>query len=80
VGIYASPVAYSTSLVPERWRALYYLNPIAGLIDTFRWTVLGHGFNPWWPGVGLSLGVTLTLLISGMVYFRATERSFADNI
>jgi lipopolysaccharide transport system permease protein len=80
VGIYASPVAYSTSLIPERWRALYYLNPMAGLIDTFRWTVLGRGFNPWLPGLGLSLGVTLVLLVSGMLYFRATERSFADNI
>ncbi|HEX4049635.1 MAG TPA: ABC transporter permease [Steroidobacteraceae bacterium] len=80
VGIYASPVAYSTSLVPERWRTFYYLNPMAGLIDTFRWTVLGHGFTPWWPGVGLSLGVALALLISGLLYFRATERSFADNI
>lgn len=80
VGIYASPVAYSTSLVPEGWRSLYYLNPMAGLIDAFRWTVLGSEFTPWWPGVGLSLAVLLALLIFGMLYFRATERSFADNI
>ncbi len=80
VGIYASPVAYSTSLVPEGWRAFYYLNPMAGLIDAFRWTLLGGEFTPWWTGVGLSLGVLLTLLIVGIVYFRATERSFADSI
>jgi lipopolysaccharide transport system permease protein len=80
VGIYASPVAYSTSLVPEGWRTLYYVNPMAGLIDAFRWTVLGREFTPWWPGVGLSLCVLLALLIFGMLYFRATERSFADNI
>jgi lipopolysaccharide transport system permease protein len=80
VGIYASPVAYSTSLVPESWRSLYYLNPMAGLIDAFRWTVLGGEFTPWWPGVGLSLLVLVALLIVGMRYFRATERSFADNI
>ena len=59
---------------------LYYLNPMAGLIDAFRWTVLGGEFTPWWPGVGLSLCVLLALLIVGMLYFRATERSFADNI
>jgi lipopolysaccharide transport system permease protein len=80
VGIYASPVAYSTSLIPEQWRTLYYLNPMAGLIDTFRWTVLGREFTPWWSGVGLSFGVLLTLLVAGTLYFRATERSFADNI
>ena len=79
VGIYASPVAYSTSLVPERWRTLYYLNPMAGLIDSFRWTVLGGQFNPWWPGVGLSLAVLVVLLVVGVLYFRATERSFADS-
>lgn len=80
MGIYVSPVAYSTSLVPQAWRTLYYLNPMAGLIDAFRWTVLGSNFSPWWPGVGLSLGVLLTLLVAGVLYFRATERSFADNI
>jgi lipopolysaccharide transport system permease protein len=80
MGIYVSPVAYSTSLIPESWRALYYLNPMAGLIDAFRWTVLGGNFTPWWPGIGLSLGVLLTLLVAGVLYFRATERSFADNI
>jgi lipopolysaccharide transport system permease protein len=80
VGIYASPVAYSTSLVPEGWRSLYYLNPMAGLIDAFRWTVLGGEFTPWWPGIGLSLCVLFALLIIGVLYFRATERSFADNI
>lgn len=80
MGIYVSPVAYSTSLVPEGWRTLYYLNPMAGLIDAFRWTVLGDHFTPWWPGVCLSLGVLMVLLIAGVLYFRATERSFADNI
>jgi lipopolysaccharide transport system permease protein len=80
MGIYVSPVAYSTSLIPESWRTLYYLNPMAGLIDAFRWAVLGSEFTPWWPGVGLSLCVLLALLVIGVLYFRATERSFADNI
>jgi lipopolysaccharide transport system permease protein len=80
MGIYVSPVAYSTSLIPEAWRTLYYLNPMAGLIDAFRWTVLGSNFTPWWPGIGLSLSVLVVLLVAGLLYFRATERSFADNI
>lgn len=80
MGIYVSPVAYSTSLIPEAWRTLYYLNPMAGLIDAFRWTVLGGNFTPWWPGVALSMSVLLALLIAGVLYFRAAERSFADNI
>lgn len=80
MGIYISPVAYSTSLIPEGWRTIYYLNPMAGLIDAFRWTVLGNNFTPWWPGIGLSLIVMLLLLVVGMLYFRASERSFADNI
>ncbi|MBL0919583.1 MAG: ABC transporter permease [Hydrogenophaga sp.] len=80
MGIYVSPVAYSTSLIPEGWRTLYYLNPMAGLIDAFRWTVLGSNFTPWWPGIGLSLSVLVVLLVAGALYFRATERSFADNI
>ncbi|MGE0351085.1 ABC transporter permease [Hydrogenophaga sp.] len=80
MGIYVSPVAYSTSLIPEGWRTLYYLNPMAGLIDAFRWTVLGSNFTPWLPGIGLSLSVLVVLLVAGTLYFRATERSFADNI
>jgi lipopolysaccharide transport system permease protein len=80
IGIYVSPVAYSTSLIPEDWRVWYYLNPMAGLIDAFRWTVLGGNFTPWWPGVGVSSCVLLVLLVAGVRYFRATERSFADNI
>lgn len=80
MGIYVSPVAYSTSLIPEAWRTFYYLNPMAGLIDAFRWTLLGSNFTPWWPGVALSFSIMLALLIAGVLYFRSTERSFADNI
>jgi len=76
--LYASPVVYSTSLIPEGWaRIVYGLNPMAGVVQGFRWAILGGVM----PSVGLfacSVGVTLLLLLSGILYFRRTERTFAD--
>ncbi len=77
--MYASPVAYSSSIVPERWRALYALNPMVGIIDSFRWALLGQGeFS--WESIGISLGIGLVVFISGAFVFRRIERSFADVI
>jgi lipopolysaccharide transport system permease protein len=77
--MYASPVAYSSSIVPDRWRGLYAINPMVGIIDGFRWALLGQGdFS--WKSVGISLGVGLVLLILGAYVFRRIERSFADVI
>jgi lipopolysaccharide transport system permease protein len=79
-GLYVSPVGFSSKIVPERWRLLYSLNPMVGVIDGFRWAIL-RGETPfYWPGVGLSLAVTFLLLVSGIWYFRRVERSFADVI
>jgi lipopolysaccharide transport system permease protein len=77
VWMYASPVAYSSTLVPERWRALYGLNPMAGVIDGFRWALLGRG-DP--PGALLAVSVVITalLLLGGLLYFRRMEQTFAD--
>jgi lipopolysaccharide transport system permease protein len=80
LGLYVSPVGYSTSLVPERWRAVYALNPMVGIIDGFRWCVLGDAAEPYWPGVALSVATTGVLLVVGAWYFRRTERTFADVI
>jgi lipopolysaccharide transport system permease protein len=76
--LFVSPVAYPSSLVPDAWRPLYALNPVAGLLDGFRWAVLGAP----WRGTGqlVSLAVTATLLISGVLYFQRVERRFADVI
>lgn len=78
LGVYASPVGYSTSLIPDKWRVLYYLNPIAGVIDGFRWSVLGGDL--YMQGVIFSLVFSVIALYSGVVYFRKTEASFADDI
>jgi lipopolysaccharide transport system permease protein len=75
--LYASPVAYSSSLVPERYRGLYRLNPAVGLIDGFRWSLLGRGALDW-RALAVSVGVALVALISGAYVFRRVERGFAD--
>jgi lipopolysaccharide transport system permease protein len=78
-GLYISPVGFSSSVVPQEWRMLYSLNPMVGVIDGFRYSILGEQ-TLYWPGFYLSIaGVTL-LIISGIYYFRQTERTFADII
>ena len=75
--LFATPIAYSSSLVPESFRLLYGLNPMAGVVEGFRWALLGT-VNPSWPLLGMSVGVVVLLLISGLYYFRRMEKSYAD--
>jgi lipopolysaccharide transport system permease protein len=77
IWLFASPVAYSASVVPEKWRSLYNLNPLAGIIEGFRWALLGSQ-NP--PIVSLlsTTAVVLALLYGGIVFFKRMERTFAD--
>ncbi|MEA5503135.1 ABC transporter permease [Halotia wernerae UHCC 0503] len=79
-GLYISPVGFSSSIVPEQWRLLYSLNPMVGVIDGFRWAILGGDSKIYWPGFTLSLGLVALLLVSGIWYFRKMERTFADVI
>ncbi len=79
-GLYISPVGFSSSVIPEKWRLLYSLNPMVGVIDGFRWAILGGGAQLDLPGFILSLGLVSLLLISGIGYFRKMERTFADVI
>lgn len=79
-GLYISPVGFSSSLVPEQWRLLYSLNPIVGVIDGFRWAILGGESKLYLQGFVLSLGLVILLLVSGIWYFRKMERTFADVI
>ncbi|MEP0911421.1 ABC transporter permease [Leptolyngbya sp. GB1-A1] len=79
-GLYISPVGFSSSIVPEQWRLLYSLNPMVGVIDGFRWAILGGSSGIYMPGFLLSLFLVAVLLISGVWYFRKVERTFADVI
>jgi lipopolysaccharide transport system permease protein len=81
LGLFVTPVGFSSSLVPEKWQILYNLNPLVFLIDAFRWSILGS------ESISISSGqilgfttIVLTLLISGIYFFCKTEKTFADNI
>lgn len=77
-GLYISPVGWTSDRIPEQWRMLYSLNPMVGVIDGFRWCIVGT--QPYWPAVIISIVVSLLFLVIGIAYFRKTEKSFADNI
>ena len=79
-GLYISPVGFSSSIVPQKWRLLYSLNPMVGVIDGFRWAILRGQSEIYLPGFLLSLGVIALLVFSGIWYFRKTEKTFADVI
>ncbi len=77
--MYATPVVYPLSMVPEQWRALYSLNPMVGIIEAFRWSLLGKG-NVDLFALGASAAFIVVLMVPGLVFFRSSERSFADII
>ena len=79
-GLYVSPVGFSSTIVPEQWRLLYSINPMVGVIDGFRWAILGGNTQLYWPGFLLSLFLVLVILVTGIYYFRKTEKTFADII
>jgi lipopolysaccharide transport system permease protein len=79
-GLYVSPVGFSSSVVPANWRLLYSLNPMVGVIDGFRWCLLGGESRMYWPGFALSMTVVGLFLWFGIRQFRKVEKSFADLI
>src|SRR5215813_11352733 len=79
-GLYVSPVGFSSSVVPEQWRLLYSLNPMVGIIDGFRWCILGGQSGLYVPGLAMSIGVTAFSLWFGIRRFRTMEKNFADLI
>jgi lipopolysaccharide transport system permease protein len=79
-GLWATPVGYSSSVVPEKWRLLYSLNPMVGVIDGFRWCILGGRAAIYWPGFALGLLVIALALWLGVTQFRRLEKTFADVI
>ena len=78
-GLYISPVGFSSSVVPDKWRLIYSLNPMVGVIDGFRWAIIGNT-QMYWPGFFFSVGLAGLLLIVGFWSFRSMERKFADVI
>lgn len=77
--LFATPVAYSSKVVSGAWQFLYSLNPMAGVVNGFRWALLGIGTGPSLE-LWISIGISLAVLISGLIYFRNMERTFADTI
>jgi lipopolysaccharide transport system permease protein len=80
-GLYISPVGFKASIVPEKYQLLYSLNPMVGVIDGFRWAIIGgEEFQVNWQSFGISALLVSLILISGVIFFRRTERTFADII
>ena len=79
-GLYISPVGFPSSIVPERFRFLYALNPMVGIIDGFRWSVLGAQHSISWQGLAVAVVEVVALVVFGIRYFRKTEQTFADVI
>lgn len=79
-GLYISPVAYGIEIVPEKWQLLYALNPIVGIINGFRWCIIGRNMVLYWPALISSIVISAIILYTAIKYFRATEKTFADKI
>ena len=77
IWMFATPIAYPSSLLPEPWRTVYGLNPMVGVVEGFRWALLGSGRAPGLPLV-VSVVAAVVLLVSGAFFFRRVERTFAD--
>ncbi|MBV8279033.1 MAG: ABC transporter permease [Verrucomicrobia bacterium] len=79
-GLFISPVGFSSDVIPEKWRPLYSLNPIVGVIDGFRWAICRGASQIYLPGFAFSTATIIVFLVLGIRYFRRTERTFADVI
>ncbi len=77
--LFITPVAYSSNLISEKWQLVYSLNPMAGVVNGFRWALLGTNTGPG-PGMAVSVLISLLILIGGLFYFRNMEKTFADTI
>jgi lipopolysaccharide transport system permease protein len=77
--MYSTPIVYPTAIVPEQWRGIFALNPMVGIIDGFRWALLGIGAPPS-TSLILSALIVLIITLAGLQYFGRAERDFADAI
>lgn len=79
-GLFICPIGYGSFIIPEAWQPLYFLNPMAGIIDGFRFALFGATYGNLWLSISMSIMITTALLVSGFFYFRKMERTFADRI
>jgi lipopolysaccharide transport system permease protein len=77
--LFLTPVAYSAKIISQKWQIVYSLNPMAGVVNGFRWALLGTDTGPGLT-MGVSTAIAIAVLISGLFYFRSMERTFADTI
>ena len=77
--LFITPIAYPSSLIPERWRLIYALNPMTGVVEGFRWALLGTETAPG-PMLAVSTTIAIIVLVTGLFYFRRMERTFADKV
>ncbi len=80
LGMYISPVGFSSAVIPEKWQLIFFLNPMSSVIEGFRWALLGGGSQLYVYGLLWSLTFSIFLLLTGVIYFRKTEKTFADVI
>jgi lipopolysaccharide transport system permease protein len=80
LGMYISPVGFSSAIVPEKWRLLYSINPMVGVIDGFRWAILGKDVSIYMPGFIISICLAILVFTIGIKYFCSTERNIVDVI
>jgi lipopolysaccharide transport system permease protein len=78
--LYITPIAYPVSMIPEKWRLIYALNPMSGVVDGFRWALLGNQQSAPGPMLIVSSVIAVVTLVSGLFYFRRMERQFADMV
>jgi lipopolysaccharide transport system permease protein len=78
IGLYVTPVAFSSKSIPQNWRVWYSINPMAGIVDGFRWCLLNDTF--YWQGFAISVAITVLLLINGLRFFSRMEKNFVDDI
>lgn len=79
-GLYVSPIGFSSNVIPEQWRLLYSLNPMVGVVEGFRWALLGGNFSLRVEAILISVVLTAAVFLGGLWFFRRTERAFADVI
>jgi lipopolysaccharide transport system permease protein len=77
--LFVTPIAYSSEIISEKWQLLYYLNPMAGVVNGFRWALLGSGKGPD-IALWISVAISILIFVSGLFYFRSMEKTFADTI